>query len=161
MEPSEACADCLLACAAEPIDVFLANRGPDSLLIGTTSLAEGELPRDDVPDFSDSEPLRGGVSRVLVANVTDERGELSPRVLVLAFDARLMFIYDPESRAIEAHVQTGPGPQSVVVDESRALAYVAHFTDSYIGVIDLDKRHATYGRVLLSLGEPRSPRSSK
>ncbi len=160
-EVDATCTECLLSCAAEPVDVFLANRGPDSLLIGQTGLAEGELPRDDVPDFSDSQPLRGGVSRVVVANVTDTDGTPASRVFVLAFDARILFIYDPVARAIETHVQTGPGPQSIVVDETRALAYLAHFTDSYIGVIDLDKRHATYGRVLLNVGRPRGPRSSK
>jgi hypothetical protein len=144
-----------------PIDAYLANRSPDSLLIGKTQLTFAEFPRDDIPDFTDSEALRGGPSRVISANVIDERGEPAPRVFVLAFNAQLMYIYDPSRGEIEAHVRTGPGPQSVIVDERLGLGYVAHFTESYIGVVDLDRRHATYGQVVLGVGEPQPPRSSK
>ncbi len=160
-EPSGACYDCLLACAAVPLDAYLANRSPDSLLIGHTRLVTAELPRDDIPDFTDTEALRGGPSRISSANVIDESGESALRVFVLSFDAQLMYIYDPVRGEIEAHVETGSGPQSIVVDERRGVGYIAHFTESYLGVIDLDKRHATYGQIVLGVGEPRPPRSSK
>jgi hypothetical protein len=142
------------------VDVFLANRSPDSLLRGQTRPAFGELTRDDVPNFSEAIPLRGSPSRVVVGTITDERGEQANRVFVLGFDAQLMYIYDPERREVEAHVRTGPGPQAVAIDEARSLLYLAHFSHSYLGVIDLDKRHATYGQVLLSVGTPEPPRSS-
>ncbi len=160
-EPEGPCYDCLYACAGVPIDAYLANRSPDSLLIGKTQLTRSEFPRDDIPDFTDTEALRGGPSRIISANIIDERGEPAPRVFVLAFNAQLMYIYDPSRGEIEAHVRTGPGPQSVIVDERSGLGYVAHFTESYVGVVDLDRRHATYGQVVLGVGEPQLPRSSK
>jgi hypothetical protein len=43
----------------------------------------------------------------------------------------------------------------------RAHAYVAHFTDSYLGVIDLDQRNSTYGTMLATIGRPSAPRASK
>jgi DNA-binding beta-propeller fold protein YncE len=155
------CVECLLDCAAVPVDAFMANRSPDSLLIGQTRPVLGDLSRDDLPNFSDAVPLRGAPSRITVASVIDEAGQPSRRVFVLGFDARLLYVYDPARRELEAHVETGPGPHSLVVDEQRGIGYIAHFTDSYVGLIDLDKRHATYGRVLLNVGEPRPPRSSK
>jgi hypothetical protein len=35
---------------------------------------------------------------------------------------------------------------------------VAHFTDSYVGVIDLDARHSSFGTLILTLGTPTAPR---
>jgi hypothetical protein len=38
---------------------------------------------------------------------------------------------------------------------------VAHFTDSYIGVIDLDQRHHTFGTMIRALGRPSAPRGDR
>jgi hypothetical protein len=39
---------------------------------------------------------------------------------------------------------------------------VAHFTDSYLGVVDLDQRNGnTYGTIIASIGTPRPPRASE
>jgi DNA-binding beta-propeller fold protein YncE len=62
---------------------------------------------------------------------------------------------------VEVRLTTGRGPQGVAIDEKNGLAYVAHFTDSYVGVVDLDKRHATYGKVLLNVGQPKPPRAEQ
>jgi hypothetical protein len=42
-----------------------------------------------------------------------------------------------------------------------ALGYIGHFTDSYIGVIDLDQRNSTYGTIVVTLGRPTQPRAQK
>jgi hypothetical protein len=40
--------------------------------------------------------------------------------------------------------------------------YVGHFTDSYIGVVDLDmRRPQTFGSMFLTVGKPLPPRESK
>jgi hypothetical protein len=50
----------------------------------------------------------------------------------------------------------------LVVDEGRGLGYIGHFTDSYIGVVDLNQAHAdTYGKVVLSIGAVVPPRAQK
>ncbi len=84
-------------------------------------------------------------------------------------------IFDPDNRRVESVVTTGRGPHAFAVDVPRlaagadrdtdtpayAYAYVGHFTDSWIGVIDLDQRHRTYGKIIMTVGNPTAPRASK
>ncbi|HEY6556049.1 MAG TPA: hypothetical protein VI072_02205, partial [Polyangiaceae bacterium] len=112
--------------------------------------------------------LSVGPSRVVVGQVIDLQGKLATRVFVVCFDSRLIFGYDPVSGRIDTRIFTGRGPHSFVVDVDRAsaepgyaLGYVGHFTDSYIGVIDLDQRRPSYGSIVLTLGRPQEPRAQK
>lgn len=155
------CTACTDGCAATPISVFLASRGPDSIVVGKIAdkVATGEEAR--LPDFESTVSLRGGPSRLNAGSIISERGESERRVFVLSFDTGTLTIYNPQSGEIETRVTVGRGPQSVTVDSERGLAYVALFTDSYLSVVDLDKRHSTFGQVLLNLGTPTPPVSSK
>jgi hypothetical protein len=141
--------------------VYLANRTPAGLLIGRTAPSPGDFPRNDLPDLTEVAPLRGSPSRVVVGSVIDEQGQPSVRVFVVTFDTRFIYIYDPAQDQIEARVYTGRGPHGLAIDAVHGLGYVGHFTDSYIGVIDLDRRHRSYGEIVLSLGQPTPPRSSE
>lgn len=158
-------ADCLAAAADVPFEVYLANRTPASLLVGHSATSPDDRSvLEDLPGKLDALPLSFGPSRVVVANIIGPSGDLEPRVFVLCFDARALYVYDPAAHAIEAVIETGRGPHALAVDvrDGRALGYLVHFTDSYIGVIDLDRRHsATFGRTLLKLGRPTPPRASK
>ncbi|HTM43518.1 MAG TPA: hypothetical protein VL137_01110 [Polyangiaceae bacterium] len=158
-----ACQDeaCQAQCAAVPLGVYLANRTPAGLLIGRTAPSPGDFPRNDLPDLTEVAPLRGSPSRVVVGSVIDEQGQPSVRVFVVTFDTRFIYIYDPAQDQIEARVYTGRGPHGLAIDAVHGLGYVGHFTDSYIGVIDLDRRHRSYGEIVLSLGQPTPPRSSE
>jgi hypothetical protein len=147
---------CLADAALVPLDVFVANRSPSSLLLGHT------VPPQEYPTFYDSIPLTVGPSRVMVGNVKTVGGELESRVFVACYDSRRIFIYDPKRARIETEIFTGRGPHAMAVDQKRALLYVGHFTDSYVGVYSLDLGHpVTYGAMLATLGDPRPPRSSK
>ena len=43
-----------------------------------------------------------------------------------------------------------------------SFLYVGHFTDSYIGVVDLDmRRPETFGSMFATVGAPTPPRESK
>jgi hypothetical protein len=182
---SEADLGCLWGCAEVPVQVFAANRNPASLLIGelttvidTTSIdVPGEPDPLEVPTgiteslwFYDSVPLAIGASRVEVGHVIGEDGSLEPRVFAVCFDSRVVFIFDPQRSRIEASVRTGRGPHDVAVDagidgasgEPYSYLYVGHFTDSYIGVVDLDlRRPRTYGQMFATVGTPRSPQEAK
>jgi hypothetical protein len=158
---SAECVECQSDCATLPVTAYVANRSPEALLIGETRAILGETFRDDVPAFSDVEPLRGGPSRVYVGDVVDENGEPARRVFVVAFDSRLLYVFDPANRRIETRVQTGRGPHAFAVDSANGVGYLAHFTDSYVGVLDLDKRHPTYGQFLASVGRPTPPRAAR
>jgi hypothetical protein len=103
---------------------------------------------NDLPRFSDSIGLPFGPSRVMVGRVIDQSGQPAIRVFVVCFDSRSVVIFDPETRLKEAEV-------------SHAFGYVGHFTDSYIGVIDLDQRRQTYAQIVLTVGVPTAPRGAK
>ena len=165
-------ADCLLAlCETTPVEVFAANRSPATLLIGRTPPPAPNTLPDDLPQFYDSQPMTAGPSRVFVGNILDKSGNLARRVFIICFDSRRVFIYDPATRRFEAEINTGRGPHAFALDvvdkktdpnDVHAYAYLGHFSDSYIGVIDLDQSHtSTYGTIVLSVGERTPPRASK
>jgi hypothetical protein len=156
-------------------DVYVANRAPSSLLVGRMtpdfSYANGS---SELPSFVDSVALTSGPSRVVLGYVkvptssagdgTDDGGpfDLERRVFIVCFDSRRVFVYDPKRRIIEAIITTGRGPFALAIDEKRGLGYIAHFTDSYLGVISLDQRFPqTYASVVASIGPPSPPRASK
>jgi len=147
---------CLAQAALVPIDVYVANRAPASLLIGRTR------PPQEYPYFFQSVPLTVGPSRVVVGKVLTADGVEETRVFVVCFESRRIFVYDPQRSRIETEIFTGRGPHALAVDTQRRLLYVGHFTDSYIGVFSLDLAFPdTYGTMLGMLGSPKAPRSSK
>jgi hypothetical protein len=169
-------ADCLIKyCIPIPLDIFVANRSPASLIIGKSPPNVPGTLTDDLPRFYESVPMTAGPSRVFVGNVIDRNGKLARRVFVVCFDSRRIFVYDPSNpipgHGFETQIITGRGPHAFALDvnldrdddtKTYAYAYVGHFSDSYIGVVDLDQRHSsTYGTIVLSVGQRTPPRASK
>jgi hypothetical protein len=149
---------CLATCAGVSLDVYMSNSVPASLLVGhSTSMRRAAVPNDRL-EVSDVIPVDNGPSRTVLGQVLDENGQPQRRVFVTSFDGRSVTIYNPDAGVIEARVLTGRGPAALVIDNANAVGYVAHFTDSYVGIIDLDRRHRTYGTVIRSLGRPTAPR---
>jgi hypothetical protein len=161
----EACAgdaECAAVAAEIPVDVYVANRTPSSLLVGRTGGEDPEALISSLPQFYDNVPLSSGPSRVVVGFVIDKNGEKARRIFVLCFDSALVYVYDPETRTIESEIRTGRGPYSMAFDEEAGIAFIAHFTDSYVGVVSIDQRHpVTFGSTVLTLGEPVPPRASQ
>jgi hypothetical protein len=174
--PAE-CSETLSRCLREVHQpaVYVASRAPASLLVGKMTSDLGfPSGTSELPSFTDSIPLTFGPSRVVLGEVRvpgtaqseheDSAGpfELERRVFVVCFDSRRIFVYDPSKRRIEAIVSTGRGPYALAVDGVRGLAYLGHFTDSYLGVLSLDQRFPqTYATIVASIGAPKAPRSSK
>ena len=172
-DPKGCRANCLQT--APQSSVFVASRAPASLLVGAmTADSNYTFNTNELPSFTDSIALTFGPSRVIVGDVRvpttatdkehDDHGPfaLESRVFVVCFDSRRIFVYDPKRRRIEAIVSTGRGPHALAVDSKRGLAYLGHFTDSYLGVISLDQRFPqTYATIVASIGTPKAPRSSK
>jgi hypothetical protein len=123
----------------------------------STSIRRAEVPNDRL-QVSDLVAIDSGASRTVMGSIIDEQGQPRRRVFVTSFDARSVTIYDPDARLIEARVLTGRGPTALAIDGVNALGYVAHFTDSYVGVIDLDRRHKTFGTIIRALGRATAPR---
>jgi len=160
--------------AAHQPAVYVASRAPASLLVGAMTADLSATGTNDLPSFTDTVPLTFGPSRVILGEVrvpgtadsvlSDDAGpyELERRVFVVCFDSRRIFVYDPQRRVIDSIVSTGRGPYALAIDGARGLAYLGHFTDSYLGVISLDQRFPkTYATIVASIGAPKSPRSSK
>jgi hypothetical protein len=154
-------ATCVTEASAVPLDVFVTNRAPSSLLIGRSRPAIADIASNDVPAFHTTVPLAIGPTRVVMGDIVTLSGELEKRAFALSFDSRRITIYDPSRQRVEAEVVTGRGPQAFVADPTRGFGYVAHFTDSYIGVVDLDQRNPTFGTIVASIGTPTPPRASE
>jgi hypothetical protein len=160
----------LLECSNVPLMVYAASRSPASLLIGRTAPNSVQVPNADLPYFYDAFPLPTGPSRIQVAHMIGNDGHVETRILIVCFDSRRIAVFDPVRLDVEAWVTTGRGPQAILedfsapsaTDEGHALAVVGHFTDSYLGVIELDRRRGrSYGTIVLSLGTASAPRTSK
>lgn len=163
--------ECLAGCAGIPVDIYVANRTPPSLLVGRATGSVSQYGTEDYVSFGTSIPLAQGASRVELGHIIDRDGVRRSRVFILCFDARLLYVYDPEAAAIEAVITTGRGPSALAFDpglgdETTAdtpaapYGYLAHFTDSYLAVLDLDMRHTTYLTLIASVGIPTPPRES-
>lgn len=160
----------LTNCANVPLDIYASSRSPSSLLIGHTSANTQLTPNSDTPYFYDAFPLPAGPSRIAVGQIINESGQLETRIFIVCFDSRLVAVYDPATRDVETWITTGRGPQPIALDvqapdsanEGHAYAFIGHFTDSYIGVVELDcRRGLSYGTIVLSLGAAIPPRTSK
>jgi hypothetical protein len=164
--------NCLIGCTRIPLNAFVSNRlpnasrvnGPGALLIGEVRLPNG-LGSNEALQFYDSVPVSPGPSRVVLGRIHDRRdppGVFRQRVFVVCFDARAITVYDPAERRVDGLIRTGRGPHAFVMDPIEPIAYVAHFTDSYIGVVDLDQAHgSTFATIVATIGTPVSPQGSK
>ncbi len=172
-------ADCLRTCLELPLRIYVASRAPESLLVGTVEAVvsgggdagDGDAVTsiDEVVTLDEVVPLPFGSSNVAIGKVVGLDGRLETRVFAVSFDQRYITVYDPAIREVEATIPTGRGPFGVAFDvdpgtgagDATSLMYVGHFTDSYIGVVDLDTRRLSYGAMLLSLGPPSPPREEQ
>ena len=155
-------ASCISDALEVPVDIYVAGRSPANLLVGRTQAAD--VGPQNVAKFSDTIDLPAGASRVVLGRVRvgSEEDALEQRVFALSFDGRTITVYDPERGIKELEIKTGRGPHALLVDEKHGLGYVAHFINSYIGVISLDKRFPrTYGSFLGTIGAPTEPRAAK
>jgi DNA-binding beta-propeller fold protein YncE len=155
---------CLTACARIPLPAYIANRSPSSLIVGEVRTTDPTLSNDFLVT-NDAVPLAQGPSRVVVGRIHDRRdppGVYRTRIFVICFDARVIFVYDPVERRIDGQIPTGRGPHSLVMDPKEPIAYVSHFTDSYIGLIDLDQSHSeTFESIVATIGIPTPPQVAK
>jgi hypothetical protein len=63
---------------------------------------------------------------------------------------------------VDGLIRTGRRPHALVMDPVHPIAYLGHFTDSYIGVIDLDQSHgSTFETIVAAIGIPVSPQGTK
>ncbi len=209
---------CLGNCVNIPLDVYIANRAPPTLLLGQIQTTLVQTPTQEAPGCSmttgaactrpsdccsgscnagvcepgpasavfdvlqiySSAAVSVGVSGVLIGNVLGVDGLLHSQIFVVCFDTRTIYAFDPKSPgSLPQVIHTGRGPNAIAFDACcdpavdpscaatpcaageppHAYLYVGHFTDSYLGVVDLDLAHATttFGTMFASIGVPQAP----
>lgn len=153
---------CLQIARETPLDVFITNRSPNSLLLGRTGGSDLLAKSSNLPRIYDTVPLTAGPARAVMGYVMGETGKKELRVFVICFNDALIYVYDPKTRRVETEIGTGRGPYSLAFDPVLPVAYVGHFTDSYVGAVSLDQRlPMTFGATLATIGVPVSPRAAK
>jgi DNA-binding beta-propeller fold protein YncE len=171
--------ECLIACAEQiPLRLYMANRTPPSVIVGRVRTVVNRASVDGGEPvvtsafeevwFQDTLALNFGPSRVELGQVVTPAGTLEDRVFIVAFDSRSIFVLDPKYDRLDPDIRTGRGPHDIAFDtgiDERGEIYsyllVGHFTDSYIGAVDLDQRRPlTYGQMVASIGKPTPPRDS-
>jgi hypothetical protein len=151
---------CNTGCEQIPLGAYVTNRAPPSLLIGQVLPASSSNADESIALY-DAVPLPAGPSRVLAGKISDRQGVVRPRIFTICFDSREIIVYDPVERRVDGQIRTGRGPHALVMDPMKPLAYVSHFTDSYIGLIDLDQSHdGTFESIVATIGVPTPPRES-
>lgn len=164
-DTGDALTKCLETCEGTvPVPVYVANRVPPTLIIGQLRTNVSAARTDDLVDFYDSVPVGQGASQVVVGDVLGADGQRHRRVFVVCFDSRSIYVYDPQARRSLPPIRTGRGPSAIALDvgSDYAFGYVAHFTDSYIGVVDLNEAHAeTFLTMVATVGAPSPPRETQ
>ncbi len=176
------------ACARKPARVFVANRSPSSLLVGTIGATTGLNGNYD-PDaltISSAFSIADGPSKVYLAPIVDKDGAYAMRVFVVCYDAGTVFVFDPDANVLENVIKVGSGPFAMAFDpfslddvarhvqvptDARdgnirryRFAYIASFTQSFMQVLDLDNAllptNPTFEHIVFTLGAPTDPKGT-
>jgi DNA-binding beta-propeller fold protein YncE len=136
-----------IAFSADGNSAYIINRSPPMLHIIDTSLNDQGVPKND---------LRAGVeicpeaSNLAIGDAG--RGE---RVYVACFRNGQVWVVDPVGGVVDAIIDVGRGPYSLVASSDRKKLYVSNHLEDTIGVVDLTPESTTENRVVLRLGRTR------
>ncbi len=119
---SDVAAD-LETCARLPAKVYIANRAPDTLLVGEVGevsvKGDGTFNADQLVLYRNL-PISAGASRLYLAPIVAADGKLALRLFVLCFDASLVYVIDPETDNTENIIRVGEvggiGPFALAFD---------------------------------------------
>lgn len=130
--------------------LYLINRRPPSLQIFDTSLGPTGFPQNKGIAATD---ICRDASTLAVVDVGD-----GDRAYVSCFSDGELYVVDPRGQAsVEDIVTVGRGPYSVAAAPTRKKVYVTNFLEDTVAVIDVSPTSPTYNRVVLRIGEPRTP----
>jgi YVTN family beta-propeller protein len=130
--------------------MYVVNRRPATLQIVNTSLGPTGFPIDKGVAVTN---ICRQASTVSVMDAGD--GE---RAYVTCFQSGEIYVVDPRgASSVEAIVTVGRGPYTVVTDRTHKKLYVSNFLEDTIAVIDVSPSSKLRNRVVLRIGQPRSP----
>jgi hypothetical protein len=140
---------------------FLTLGAPPSLLVLDTRVRpELGSPSLPVNQPIDAVSVCPGPSNVVLRPTVDPAtGEARSRLFVVCFQTGQVMEVDPDHPRVLETITVGRGPNQLVFDDGgrRPRAYVAHFLESTIGVIDLEPGSPTERRLVARLGLPIPP----
>jgi DNA-binding beta-propeller fold protein YncE len=139
-----------MAFSANGDRLYLVNRRPPSLQVFDTSLGPTGFPNNKGIAATD---LCRDASTLAVMDAGD-----GDRAYVSCFSDGEIYVVDPRGQSsVEDIVIVGRGPYAVAAAPTRKKVYVTNFLEDTIAVIDVDPTSPTYNRVVLRIGEPRTP----
>lgn len=142
---------------------FITQNNPPSVAVLDTRELEGSttpsLPQNRVTDIIDvcHAPSTMSLVSVLVPGAPGAPPRRQSRLFVACYLANQVVVIDPELPQVLDIIPVGRGPNQVVIDEQRAVAYVANFSEWTIGVIDLRAGSDTQHRMIARIGLPEPP----
>jgi hypothetical protein len=126
---------------------FLVSREPSELVVVDTSDLPTGAPRNEVIDAIE---VCGQASTVVVADFGAGLTAWLP-----CFATGQLWIVNVDEMRLDAVIDVGRGPNSVVADPLRHRAYVANYAEDTITVIDADPASPTYYAPVVRLGKRR------
>jgi DNA-binding beta-propeller fold protein YncE len=139
-----------IAFSANGDRLYVVNRRPPSLQIFDTSLGPTGFPKNKGIAATD---LCRDASTLAVVDAGD-----GDRAYVSCFSDGELYIVDPRgASSVEDVVTVGRGPYAVVAAPTRKKVYVTNFLEDTIAVLDVSPTSPTHNRVVLRIGEPRTP----
>lgn len=104
-----------------PARTFIANRTPESLLVGAIGGPSGPDPSsydgDALSIFGMPISVDQGPSRVYLAPIIDSNGDYALRVFVVCFAQNSVDVIDPDTNSVEARIAVGEGPFVMAFDQ--------------------------------------------
>ena len=126
---------------------YIINRDPSMLQIIDTSLAPDGKP---VNELTNGVEICAGAAVLAIADA----GE-GDRLYVSCFSLGQVWVLDPVALSVDAIVDVGRGPHSIVASPTRKRLYVANFLEDTISVLDITPGAETENRMVLRLGRTR------
>jgi len=123
----------------------IVNRRPPTLTTVDTTLDDAGRPSNEVLQSTE-------ICRQAGLLTVSDNGE-GDRLYVSCFRNGQIWVIEPETATIEALIDVGRGPHSVVAAPSRNQIYVANFLEHTVAVIDTTPGAATEHRVVVRLGD--------
>ena len=111
-------------CAQLPAQVYIANRAPATVVVGSMGQApaDGSTYDPDALSFLGNVSLNDGPSKLFLAPTVDQNGNYDLKLFVVCYDSNEIFVYDvddlqvPEGAAPELIIPTGSGPYALAFD---------------------------------------------
>ena len=129
--------------------LYAVNRRPPTLSAIDMRLKDGKPRRETLWTTE----VCSDPSALHLAPDPRRKGDTSNRLAyVVCFGSSQIYVVDTARGDVLDQIPTGRGPNQLVLDAAANRAYLTHFLDNTVGVIDLDPTHARFHRMVMRIG---------